>query len=62
MKQRKNPPKRNENDARATLQLPKALLDKFKRRAKADDRTLSSWMRHELAKLVGADETNGPKS
>lgn len=53
MKQRKNPPKRNENDARVSIQIPKDLLKKLQELARKDDRSLSSWMRRKLAEWAG---------
>lgn len=58
MKHRKNPPKRNPSDARVSIQLPKELLEKFKKRAKSDDRSLSSWMRHVLTRIAKEGEAN----
>lgn len=51
--QRKNPPKRAENDTRFTFQVSKADLAKFKAAAKRDQRSISSWMRLHLSRIVG---------
>lgn len=57
---RRNPPKRNENDAVATFQAPKDLIAKLKRRAKREDRSFASLLRTALAKLVENDEPVPP--
>lgn len=54
--QRKNPPKRADDATRFTFQVSKADLEKFRRAAKRDERSLSSWIRLKLSRQSGDGE------